>query len=156
MKTHVLVPGVLGGMIFSLTALLGSATATADDRCTNQINYAGDPRSNVVINSIGASTGQCPTPIPQQYGLPGLVDGAVAGQPCYNYPLYIFGQDAGGRQYACLDQGTNTTGLWVTSIPVIGERQIGGQCASEQQYAAQSPSGQPLVCDVHRGWVQGP
>jgi hypothetical protein len=28
--------------------------------CTNQINYAGDPRSNAEINSIGAQTGYCP------------------------------------------------------------------------------------------------
>ncbi|MFJ6099359.1 hypothetical protein [Williamsia muralis] len=33
------------------------------DRCTNQIDYAGDPRSNAEINSIGAQTGQCPAPI---------------------------------------------------------------------------------------------
>ena len=156
MKIHALVAGVIGGITFSLTALLGSATATADDRCTNQIDYAGDARSNAIINSIGASTGRCPTPMSQQYGLPGLVDGAVQGQPCYNYPLFIFGQDSTGAQYACADQGTNTTGLWVKSVPVIGVRQIGGQCASEQQYGAQSPDGQPLVCDARTGWVPGP
>lgn len=32
-------------------------------RCTNRINYAGDPRSNAEINSIGAATGYCPEPI---------------------------------------------------------------------------------------------
>ena len=37
--------------------------AVPDDRCTNQINYAGDPRSNAEINSIGEQTGQCPAPI---------------------------------------------------------------------------------------------
>nr|WP_296766782.1 hypothetical protein [Rhodococcus sp. (in: high G+C Gram-positive bacteria)] len=36
---------------------------TSDERCTNQINYAGDPRSNAEINSIGEQTGQCPAPI---------------------------------------------------------------------------------------------
>ncbi|MDF3290192.1 hypothetical protein [Streptomyces silvisoli] len=29
-------------------------------RCTDQINYAGDPRSNAEINSIGEQTGYCP------------------------------------------------------------------------------------------------
>lgn len=29
-------------------------------RCTNQTNYAGDPRSNAEINSIGERTGTCP------------------------------------------------------------------------------------------------
>jgi len=33
------------------------------ERCTNLIDYAGDPRSNAIINSIGASTGQCPQPM---------------------------------------------------------------------------------------------
>nr|WP_167532340.1 MULTISPECIES: hypothetical protein [Streptomyces] len=28
--------------------------------CTNRINYAGDPRSNAEINSIGEDTGYCP------------------------------------------------------------------------------------------------
>ncbi|MEK2478752.1 hypothetical protein [Streptomyces noursei] len=31
-----------------------------DGRCTNQINYAGDPRSNAEINTIGEKTGYCP------------------------------------------------------------------------------------------------
>lgn len=44
-------------------ATIPDPNAVPDDRCTNQINYAGDPRSNAEINSIGASTGQCPAPI---------------------------------------------------------------------------------------------
>ncbi|MFD0034606.1 hypothetical protein ACFVJK_41595, partial [Streptomyces sp. NPDC127172] len=31
--------------------------AKSDTKCTDQLNYAGDPRSNAEINSIGASTG---------------------------------------------------------------------------------------------------
>lgn len=37
--------------------------AVPDDRCTNQIDYANDPRSNAEINSTGELTGQCPEPI---------------------------------------------------------------------------------------------
>ncbi|WP_240945217.1 hypothetical protein [Rhodococcus sp. HNM0569] len=44
-------------------ATIPDPNAVPDDRCTNQINYAGDPRSNAEINSIGAQTGQCPEPI---------------------------------------------------------------------------------------------
>ncbi len=29
-------------------------------KCTDRINYAGDPRSNAEINTIGAKTGYCP------------------------------------------------------------------------------------------------
>ncbi|TKA00748.1 hypothetical protein [Actinacidiphila oryziradicis] len=45
----------------------GSANATPSGTptksgvsCTDQINYAGDPRSNAEINSIGEQTGHCP------------------------------------------------------------------------------------------------
>lgn len=156
MTTQTFVAGVLGGTVLALFALLVPATASADDRCTNQINYAGDPRSNAVLNSIGASTGQCPVPIPQAIGLPGLVDGAVLGQACYNYPAYIFGQTANGNQLACSDLGTNTTGVWVRSVGVIGVRQIRSPCSEADGVAAQAPDGTPLVCSSTAGWVPGP
>ncbi|WP_019201828.1 hypothetical protein [Tsukamurella sp. 1534] len=35
-------------------------------RCTDRINYAGDPRSNAEINSIGERTGKCPPPIEKE------------------------------------------------------------------------------------------
>ena len=41
----------------------GGGPATETPRCTDRINYAGDPRSNAEINSIGQQTGQCPVPI---------------------------------------------------------------------------------------------
>lgn len=156
MTIKTFVAGLLGVSALSLSALLAPATASADDRCTNQINYAGDPRANAIINSIGESTGQCPVPVPQAIGLPGLVDGAVLGQPCYNYPTYIFGQTANGSQLACSDLGTNTTGVWVRSVGVIGVRQIGSSCTEADGVAAQSPDGYPLVCDARSGWVPGP
>ncbi|MGW1596295.1 hypothetical protein [Streptomyces sp. NPDC002343] len=34
--------------------------ASDDKKCTDQLNYAGDVRSNAEINSIGAETGTCP------------------------------------------------------------------------------------------------
>lgn len=44
-------------------AQIPDPNAVPDDRCTNQFDYAGDPRSNAEINSIGEQTGQCPAPI---------------------------------------------------------------------------------------------
>ncbi|NKR39690.1 hypothetical protein GS490_06605 [Rhodococcus hoagii] len=32
-------------------------------RCTNRIDYAGDPRSNAETDGIGFTTGYCPEPI---------------------------------------------------------------------------------------------
>jgi hypothetical protein len=53
-------------------ALIGasSAAATPDDRCSNQISYTGDPRSNAEINSIDAAIGQCPAPVGGLSGFP--------------------------------------------------------------------------------------
>ncbi|GHF46734.1 hypothetical protein FHX82_001545 [Amycolatopsis bartoniae] len=38
-------------------------TTTTSGKCTEQIDYGSDPRSNAEINSIGESTGTCPNPI---------------------------------------------------------------------------------------------
>lgn len=60
--------GVIGLLVLLTSSLLFAGPASADERCTNQIDYAGDPRSNAEINSIGASTGQCPAPITASTG----------------------------------------------------------------------------------------
>src|SRR4051794_18953905 len=54
---------IVGLSLLLVSFLLQAAPASADDKCTNQIDYSGDPRSNAEINSIGASTGQCPSPM---------------------------------------------------------------------------------------------
>lgn len=45
------------------TAKQPSSASDTSYRCTNQIDYSSDPRDNATINSIGAETGKCPTPI---------------------------------------------------------------------------------------------
>ncbi|RJO69977.1 hypothetical protein D5S18_29330 [Nocardia panacis] len=37
-------------------------SAAPNAKCTEKINYVGDPRSNAEINSIGEQTGKCPEP----------------------------------------------------------------------------------------------
>ncbi|MER0479705.1 hypothetical protein ABR737_15375 [Streptomyces sp. Edi2] len=39
-----------------------STPAKSGTKCTDQINYAGDSRSNAEINTIGEDTGHCPAP----------------------------------------------------------------------------------------------
>ncbi|MFH8485633.1 hypothetical protein [Streptomyces longisporoflavus] len=39
--------------------------AKPDTKCTDQVDYAGDSRSNAEINSIGEDTGTCP-PVKQK------------------------------------------------------------------------------------------
>lgn len=54
----------LCGTLSLLTvSLVLTAPSHADEKCTNQIDYAGDPRSNAEINGIGFNTGQCPAPM---------------------------------------------------------------------------------------------
>ncbi|MFD6512898.1 hypothetical protein [Rhodococcus sp. NPDC060176] len=48
----------------SAVAPAGPGPSTESTRCTDQINYAGDPRSNAEINSIGERMGSCPAPLP--------------------------------------------------------------------------------------------
>ena len=45
--------------------------------CTNQIDYAGDPRSNADINTIGEQTGYCP--VPERSGAPSATPGNGSG-----------------------------------------------------------------------------
>jgi len=152
MNSRTAVAAVLAGAGLPLGALLLSAPAHAT-RCTDQIDYAGDPRSNAEINSIGASTGQCPTPMTGMSDtVQGLVLGAVVGQPCTSTGRFVFGMTAAGATTVCNDQG-NGTGLWVRSIPVIGTRPLGSSCVAGFPQAAQTPDGIPVICSDTGIWI---
>lgn len=141
------------GALLALGAAVGSPTASAE-RCTNLINYAGDPRSNAEINSIGAVSGRCPTPLTGSSGasnsIPGVTMGVVAGQPCSNTERYIFGVSTTGQPMAC-GHGLDGGGIWGPAIALVGVRPLGSPC-TEAGLAAQSPDGLPMVCGSGR-WV---
>lgn len=163
MRNRVMAAGAVGcSVIAAAGALLVpvggrviAGTAAPQERCTTRLDYAGDPRRAGMINAIGDSTGHCPTPIPQATGLPGLVDGATLGQPCYNFPRYVFGQSSDGTQLACIYLGADsaTTGRWAASEPVVGVRNIGRPCSPQSGIAAQSPDGRPLIC-INSVWLK--
>ncbi|KPC73534.1 hypothetical protein ADL27_51260 [Streptomyces sp. NRRL F-6602] len=46
------------------------AAKKSGERCTDQLNYAGDSRSNAEINSIGEESGTCPVPEKAGSGTP--------------------------------------------------------------------------------------
>lgn len=127
---------------------MSPAVSTADERCTNQVDYAGDPRSNAEINSIGATTGHCPTPLTGNSGasdtIPGITLGVVTGQPCSNTESFIFGLSPGGQPMAC-GHALNGGGLWGPAIALVGVRPVSSPC-TESGLAAQSPEGFPMVC----------
>lgn len=127
-------------------AVVGAAPAAA--KCTNQIDYAGDPRSNAEINSIGATTGICPAPLVGGAGasnsVPGITTGVYTGQPCSNTQTFIFGISMTGQPMACghaMDGG----GIWGPALALVGVRPVGSPC-TEANLVAQGPAGEPLVC----------
>lgn len=71
--------GVLASLAVSFVLV---APAHADEKCTNQIDYAGDPRSNAEINGIGATTGQCPAPMAAGAGAGGSNAGTKLPPGC--------------------------------------------------------------------------
>ncbi|MFJ2740781.1 hypothetical protein ACIO3O_14030 [Streptomyces sp. NPDC087440] len=81
----------------------------AGAKCTDQINYADDPRSNAEINSIGESTGRCPAPekapkpqkpqkpagTPKKAGVSCTNQINYAGDPRSNAEINSIGEDTG-------------------------------------------------------------
>ncbi|MGI5129661.1 hypothetical protein ACQEVB_22835 [Pseudonocardia sp. CA-107938] len=64
----IMMAGLVGGCATPVGAAPTQPPTTpaqaSDTSCTNRIDYAGDPRSNAELNSLGERTGTCPTPRP--------------------------------------------------------------------------------------------
>ncbi|MEU9637531.1 hypothetical protein AB0D80_24620 [Streptomyces tendae] len=75
----------------------------AGKKCTDQLDYAGDPRSNAEINSIGAETGTCPEPqsggtssgTPKEDGVKCTDQVNYAGDPRPNAEINSIGEETG-------------------------------------------------------------
>ncbi|MFE0792540.1 hypothetical protein [Streptomyces mutabilis] len=73
------------------------------EKCTDRVNYAGDPRSNAEINSIGEQTGTCPpvqsggTPsgTPKEDGKKCTDQVNYAGDPRSNAEINSIGEETG-------------------------------------------------------------
>ncbi|MEZ0381783.1 hypothetical protein ACAG20_02485, partial [Mycobacterium sp. pW045] len=61
-KRLVTVASVVANMFGAVLLFFSPASNAMPLRCTNMINYAGDPRGNAEINGIGWQTGECPAP----------------------------------------------------------------------------------------------
>ncbi|CAL9499885.1 hypothetical protein SUDANB140_03425 [Streptomyces sp. enrichment culture] len=77
---------------------------TADAaKCTDRIDYAGDPRPNAEINSIGEETGTCPEPqpdgtpsgTPKESGVKCTDQVNYAGDPRPNAEINSIGEETG-------------------------------------------------------------
>ncbi|MBF8174796.1 hypothetical protein ACFUMJ_06360 [Streptomyces olivaceus] len=75
----------------------------ATAKCTDQADYAGDPRSNAEINSIGEETGTCPEPqsggtpsgTPKEDGVKCTDQVDYAGDPRPNAEINSVGEESG-------------------------------------------------------------
>ncbi|GAA5010660.1 hypothetical protein GCM10023257_67240 [Streptomyces hyderabadensis] len=73
------------------------------EKCTDQVNYAGDPRSNAEINSIGEETGTCPpvqsggtqSGTPKEDGVKCTDQVNYAGDPRSNAEINSIGEETG-------------------------------------------------------------
>lgn len=83
----------------------GDAAAPETPKCTDQIDYAGDPRSNAEINSQGERAGVCPEPITVPAGeAPKCTDQInYGGDPRSNAEINSIGELTG----ACPDPISN-------------------------------------------------
>jgi hypothetical protein len=97
--------------------------------CTNQIDYAGDPRSNAEINSIGEQTGYCP-PV-EASGGSGAADAGdhrtIVGTLAYLAPgkLIVKPQGGGMDQAFLVSNATQILGAAAICGPSDGTVTIG-------------------------------
>ncbi|MEV4043313.1 hypothetical protein [Streptomyces sp. NPDC049744] len=95
--------GTTTGGTSSDTPKASNPDRVAGEKCTDQVNYAGDPRSNAEINSIGEETGTCPpvqsagTPsgTPKEDGVKCTDQVNYAGDPRPNAEINSIGEETG-------------------------------------------------------------
>ena len=85
-------------------------------------------------------------------GVPATCDGAacvpfvdhnvVPSDPCNFQSRFPFGLDAAGGTYVC-----TSLNEWLPAEPLIGVRPLRAPCDDAQPGRAQSPDGQPLICE---------
>ncbi|MEV6481378.1 hypothetical protein [Streptomyces sp. NPDC051576] len=96
------------------TTATGSGTAKKSGvSCTNQINYAGDSRSNAEINSIGEKTGYCPPVSTSGSGTADAGDhSTIVGTLGYLAPgkLIVTPEDGGTDQAFLVSNATSILG----------------------------------------------
>jgi hypothetical protein len=100
-------------------------------RCTDRINYAGDPRSNAEINSIGEQSGHCP-PVSAPSAGSGVANAGdhrtIVGRLQYLAPgkLIVQPQSGGTDQAFLVSNATQILGAAAICGPADGRVTIGG------------------------------
>ena len=123
MWRRILLAAMAVGVAVPVGALVGAAIAfpqpTTADRCTNQINYVFDPLSNAEINSIGATTGQCP--VPNMSAPDAWSDARLVGQSIVAWQARAYQKAwAGNMDTSDEHQCTLAAESWLENSPAVG------------------------------------
>jgi hypothetical protein len=88
---------------------------------------------------------------------PGITPGVVLGAPCVNTATYVFGTTSWGRLVFC-GSPRRYEPRYFRSPPMVGVKDLGGNCSGYENYVAQAPDGLFLTCgfvNQQPVWVRG-
>lgn len=92
---------------------------------------------------------------------PGITPGAVLGAPCDNTSYFVFGTDTRngwGRLVFC-GSPRRYEPRYFRSPPMVGVKQLNGDCTGYENYVAQAPDGLFLTCGAtannQMAWLRG-
>lgn len=88
---------------------------------------------------------------------PGITPGVVLGAPCVNTATYVFGTTSWGRLVFC-GSPRRYEPRYFRSPPMVGVKDLGGNCRGYENDVAQAPDGLFLTCgfvNQQPVWVRG-
>lgn len=88
---------------------------------------------------------------------PGIAPGVVLGAPCADTSFYVFGTTSWGRLVFC-GSPRRYEPRYFRSPPMVGIKELNGNCSGYENYVAQAPDGLFLTCsfaDQRAVWVRG-
>ncbi|MBX7448841.1 hypothetical protein GR927_12650 [Mycolicibacterium sp. 3033] len=108
---------------------------------------------------VPTSAAQPPTPPPcdDPFCTPGITPGVVLGAPCSDTSYYVFATTADGRMVFC-GSPRRYAPRYFRSTPMVGVKELGAPCVTNEAKMAQAPDGLFLFCQAVNGlpvWMPG-
>jgi hypothetical protein len=100
-----------------------------------------------------AAAGECN----DAYCTPGITGGVVLGAPCADASFYVFGTTSWGRLVFC-GSPRRYDPRYFRSPPMVGVKDLNGDCNGYENSVAQAPDGLFLTCSFQNNqpvWVRG-
>ena len=91
------------------------------------------------------------------YCTPGITGGVVLGASCSDTSTYVFGTTSWGRLVFC-GSPRRYEPRYFRSPPMVGVKNLNGDCAGYENSVAQAPDGLFLTCSFQNNrpvWVRG-